>query len=98
MRIGTLVLSVFVIIYVVFQLVNFSGQDYTYYTVYSQTVEDNLSVTGMFFREESTIPIQNGGIVSYEYEVGEKISSSARVASIYQNQAAVVLARTDDWL
>ena len=89
MRIGTLVLSVFVIIYVVFQLVNFSGQDYTYYTVYSQTVEDNLSVTGMFFREESTIPIQNGGIVSYEYEVGEKISSSARVASIYQNQAAV---------
>ena len=54
MKIATVVLAVFVIIYVAFQMSRFSGKDYTYQTVYAQTVEENLAVTGIFFREEKT--------------------------------------------
>lgn len=89
MKIATAVLAVFVIIYVGIQLSRFTKEDYSVQTVYSQTVEDNLSVTGIFFRDEEVFPIGKSGIVSCGYAVGEKVSSTSQIASIYKNQSAV---------
>lgn len=89
MKVATAVLAVFVIVYVGIQLSRFTGEDYTVQTVYSQTVEDNLSVTGIFFRDEKTFSVGKSGIVSCNYLVGEKVSSTSQIASIYKNQSAV---------
>lgn len=89
MKIATVVLAVFVIIYVAFQMSRFSGKGYTYQTVYAQTVEDNLAVTGIFFREEKTFPVSSSGVVSCSYSVGEKVSSTSQIAAVYRSQSDV---------
>ena len=47
-----------------FQLTRYTGSSYSYQTVYSTTVEDTLSVTGAFFREEQTISVGQTGVLS----------------------------------
>jgi len=89
MKVATAVLAVFVIVYVGIHLSRFKKADYTVQTVFSQTIEDNLSVTGMFFRDEETFEIGKAGIVSCNYAVGEKVSSTSRIASVYKSQSAV---------
>lgn len=89
MKVATVILAVFIIVYVGFQLTRFSGEDYTYQTVYKQTVEENLSVTGIFFRDEKTFSVGRSGVVNCEYAVGEKVSSAAKLLSVYQNQDAI---------
>lgn len=89
MKIATALLAVFVIAYTGIHLSRFARDDYTVQTVYGQTIEDNLSVTGIFFRDEATFGIGKAGIVSCNYAVGEKVSSTSRLASVYKNQTAV---------
>ena len=93
MRTGTVVLAVFLLIYVAFQLTRYTGSSYSYQTVYSTTVEDTLSVTGAFFREEQTISVGQTGVLSCTYAVGEKVPIGSEVARLYRSQDAIDLQR-----
>ncbi len=93
MRIGTVVLSVFLIIYVLFQLQRYTGSSYTYQTVYSTTSEETLSVTGIFFREEQSVKVSQSGVLSCSYAVGEKVPIDAEIARLYKSQEAIDLQR-----
>ncbi len=93
MRIGTVVLSVFLIVYVLFQMQRYSGSSYTYQTVYSTTVEDTIPITGVFFREEEDIPVSQSGVLSCNYSVAEKVPIGAEVARLYKSQEAIDLQR-----
>ena len=89
MRIGTVVLSVFLIVYVLFQLQRYSGSSYTYQTVYQTTVENTIPITGVFFREEGSIPVSQSGVLSCSYSVGEKVPIGSEVARLYKSQEAI---------
>ena len=93
MRIGTVVLSVFLIVYVLFQLQRYSGSSYTYQTVYQTTVENTIPITGVFFREEESIPVSQSGVLSCRYSVGEKVPIGSEVARLYKSQEAIDLQR-----
>ena len=93
MRIGTVVLAVFLLIYVAFQLMRYTGSSYSYQTVYSTTVEDTLPVTGVFFREEEPISVGQTGVLSCNYAVGEKVPIGSEVARLYKSQDAIDLQR-----
>lgn len=93
MRIGTAVLAVFLLIYVAFQLMRYTGSSYSYQTVYSTTVEDNLPITGVFFRDEQSIPVGQSGVLSCTYAVGEKVPIGSEVARLYKSQEAIDLQR-----
>ena len=88
-KFSTVVLSAFVIIYVICQMFRFGGSDYTIQTVYEQTVNDTIPVEGIVFRDEAVIPVGGNGIISCNYAVGEKVSTRTQLGSVYQNQAAI---------
>ena len=88
-KISTVVLSAFVIIYVICQMFRFGGSDYATQTVYEQTVNDTIPVEGIIFRDEAVIPVGGNGIISCNYAVGEKVSTKTQLGSVYQNQAAI---------
>ncbi len=81
-------LSAFLIVYVVFQLVNFSGNDYVTQTVYSQTVDEQINMNGFILREETVIPLTANGYLSSNYSVGTKVSLGADLGEVYPNQSA----------
>lgn len=93
MRIGTVVLSVFLIVYVLFQLQRYTGSSYSYQTVYNTTTEQTTSVTGIFFREETAIKVSQSGVLSCNYAVGEKVPIGSEVARLYKSQEAIDLQR-----
>ena len=93
MRIATVVLSVFLIVYVVFQLQRYTGSSYSYQTVYNTTVEETMSITGIFFREETDIKVSQSGVLSCSYSVGEKVPIGSEVARLYKSQEAIDLQR-----
>lgn len=88
-KFSTVVLSAFVIIYVICQMFRFGGSDYATQTVYEQTVNDTIPVEGIIFRDEAVIPVGGNGIISCNYAVGEKVSTRTQLGSVYQNQAAI---------
>ena len=93
MRAGTAVLAVFLLVYVVFQLTRYTGSSYSYQTVYETTVEDTLSITGVFFREEQAVEVGQRGVLSCNFSVGDKVPIGAEVARLYKNQGAIDLQR-----
>lgn len=93
MRIGTVVLSAFLIIYVVFQLQRYTGSSYTYQTVYTTTVENTIPVTGIFFRDEEDISVSQSGVLSCNYRIGQKVPIGSEVARLYKSQEAIDLQR-----
>lgn len=93
MRISTAVLSVFLIIYVAFQMTRFGGSSYSFQTVYETAVEETLSVTGIFFRDEKEVKVSQSGVLSCNYAVGEKVPIGSEVARLYKNQEAIDLQR-----
>ena len=88
-RISTVVLSAFVIIYVICQMFRFGGSNYATQTVYEQTVNETIPVEGIIFRAETVVPVGGNGIVSCNYAVGEKVSTKTKLGSVYQNQGAI---------
>ena len=88
-RISTIVIAVFMIVYVVCQLFRFDGDNYATQTVYEQTVYESIPVEGILFREETVIPVGKNGIMSCNYSVGEKVSTKTKLGSLYQNQKAI---------
>ena len=81
-------LSAFLIVYVVFQLVSFSGTDYVTQTVYSQTVDEQINMDGFIVREETVIPLTASGYLSANYSVGTKVSLGADLGKVYPNRDA----------
>ncbi|MEG2596894.1 MAG: HlyD family efflux transporter periplasmic adaptor subunit [Oscillospiraceae bacterium] len=88
-KISTVVLSGFMIIYVVCQMFRFGGNSYVSQTVYEQTVNRTIPVEGIFFRQETVIPVGSDGIVSCNYLVGDKVSTKTKLGSIYESQIAI---------
>ena len=93
MRIGTVVLSVFLIVYVLFQLQRYSGSSYSYQTVYTTTVENTIPVTGIFFRDEEDISVSQSGVLSCNFRIGQKVPIDSEVARLYKSQEAIDLQR-----
>ena len=88
-KISTITICVFIIVYVVCQMLWFGDSNYVTQTVYEQTVYEAIPVEGIIFREETVIPVGQNGIVSCNYDVGEKVSTKTNLGSLYQNQKAV---------
>ncbi len=88
-RISTIVIAAFMIVYVICQFFRFDGDNYVTQTVYEQTVYESIPVEGILFREEIVIPVGKNGIMSCNYSVGEKVSTKTKLGSLYQNQKAI---------
>ena len=88
-KISAALLSVFLLGYVAFQIFSNSRNSYTTQTVYAQNVAQTISVEGIFFREETVVPVEASGVVSSYYSVGTKVAVRTPLGCVYQDDAAV---------
>lgn len=88
-RIASGILSVFLLIYVGFQIFSGSRSNYTTQAVYVQSVTQTVSVDGIFFRDETVIPVEASGVVSSYYPVGTKVAVRTALGCVYQSDAAL---------
>lgn len=88
-RIASGILSVFLLIYVGFQIFSESRSNYTTQAVYVQSVTQTVSVDGIFFRDETVIPVEASGVVSSYYPVGTKVAVRTALGCVYQSDAAL---------
>ena len=88
-RIAAGILSVFLLGYVTFQIFGSSRGGYSTQTVYAQSVTQTIPVEGIFFREETVIPVEASGVVSSYYEAGTKVAARTALGCVYPDEAAV---------
>ena len=88
-RISAAVLSVFLLAYVGFQFWNASKDSYTTQVVYAQEVTQTIQAQGIFFREETVVPVEASGVVSSYYSVGTKIPIQTPLGCVYEDETAV---------
>ena len=88
-RISAAILSVFLLVYVAVQIFSSSRNDYTTQTVYAQSVTQTIPVEGIFFREETVVPVEASGVVSSYYEAGTKVAARTVLGCVYPDEAAV---------
>ncbi len=88
-RIAAGILSVFLLGYVAFQIFGSSRGGYSTQTVYAQSVTQTIPVEGIFFREETVIPVEASGVVSSYYEAGTKVAARTALGCVYPDEAAV---------
>ena len=58
------------------------------------SVDDSLSVTGCFIRDEQIVKITNGDTVEYSVSNGDKVAKGAELATVYEDPEALETSRT----
>lgn len=58
------------------------------------SVDDSLSVTGSFIRDEQIVKITNGDTVEYSVSNGDKVAKGEELATVYEDTDALETSRT----
>ncbi len=84
-------LSVFLLIFIVYQLYSALYSPYKTETVSQMTHENLLEVKGMFMRSEETVNASHQGyIIHYLYSDGQKVGAGGTVAELYASENDVI--------
>ncbi len=90
------VLSGFVIVYIIIQLISSLTTDVSYQYVAVQTVENTLETTGYIVRNESVVSANHSGIISYSAAETQKIGVNQLIATVYPSSHEVNLQNSID--
>lgn len=82
-------LSVFVIVYIVIQLVTGLSRDVAYEYATHETIENTLEKTAVLVRNETVLYAQNQGVLTYQVLESQKIGSNQLVARIFPSSQSV---------
>lgn len=82
--IGTSLLAVLAIVYIVYHIVSYFKTDMKVEPVQSIEISDSLTFTAVIFRDEQIVYSQSRGGVVRLYANGEKVAKNAEVANVYE--------------
>lgn len=82
-------ISGFVIVYIIIQLVSSLTSDVAYQYVSVQDVDNTLETTGYIIRNESLIYSDQNGIVNYSVEENQKLGANQLVATVFSDANGV---------
>ncbi len=86
-RVVSILLSVFIIIYVVVQVAGFFYSPYEVQTVYKTTVNNSVILNGLVIRDEEVIDQQKSGVIRYQVQNGAKVAQQSVIAKKYSSEA-----------
>lgn len=86
-RIIWAVLSLFIVVMVISQIVIKSGSGYKTTVAIPYRTTKSLVFTGVFIRNEEVIPYSGGGVISYVYQDGSRIARNSVIARSYKSEA-----------
>ncbi|HIS67739.1 MAG TPA: secretion protein HlyD [Candidatus Gallacutalibacter stercoravium] len=85
-RVATIVLALLLLLYVAFQAYSCAYSQLVTETAVYTTIEDVVTVTGYFVREETPITSDTQGVLAYSLDEGDKVAQGGQVAQVYANQ------------
>lgn len=85
-KIVSVLLSVFIIIYVGVQAFYFFYSPYEAETVFRTTVNNSLKTQALVFRDETMLDAEKGGILNYRVQNGGKVAQKSVIADKYSTE------------
>ncbi len=85
-KIISVLLSVFIILYVITQVVSFFYSPYETETVFTTTINNSIQTSGLMIRDESVINQKKQGVLSYQIPNGSKVSKNSVIAMRYASE------------
>lgn len=86
-RVISVSLSVFVILYVIVQAVQFFYSPYEVQTVFKSTVNNSVLLNGLVIRDEEVISQEKTGVIRYQVHNGAKVAQQSVIAKKYSSEA-----------
>ena len=86
-RVVSVLLSVFIIIYVIVQAVGFFYSPYEVQTVFKTTVNNSVLLNGLVLRDEEVISQEKSGVIRYQVQNGAKVAQQSVIAKKYGSEA-----------
>ncbi len=95
-RILVAALTILAVVYVTYLLISANFDMYPTENAVQATVTASISADGFIIREETVIPNNSSGILSYTVSNGSAVEADSAIAKIYSNEAeAVASSRAD---
>lgn len=85
-KLAVLILSLFLIIYSFYQVAQFLKQPYKTEVAYEYTIADSYTGKGFFIREEVDFPIENSGVINFNYSNGTKVNKEEKLAECFEDE------------
>lgn len=89
-KIVAILVSVFIIVYVLFQVINTFYQPFDTIVIQKDTYSHLIDVEGFFTREEVLLKDSYSGVLDFNFENGEKISKGSVVATVYSKEEDII--------
>jgi len=89
-KILTILLSVFLLAYIGFQIGEYFYQPYRMETVYRYSVQDSVLCDGVFVRSEEVYDAEYEGILNYVCAEGAMLSSGGEIARVYPEESDII--------
>ena len=86
-RVISILLSVFIILYVAVQAVSFFYSPYEVQTVFKTTVNNSVFLNGLVVRDEAVITQEKNGVIRYQVQNGAKVAQQSVIAKKYGSEA-----------
>lgn len=88
-NLSVFLLSAFIIVYIIVQLVSTLSTDVSYQYASAEKVSDTLEKTGYIVRNETVLFSEQNGILTYSVSESQKIGSNQLIATAYSNSQGV---------
>jgi len=85
-KIISVLLSIFIILYVITQAVSFFYSPYETETVFETTINNSIQTSGLVIRNETVINQKKQGVLSYQIPNGSKVSKNSVIAMRYATE------------
>ncbi len=85
--VGSALLAILAIVYVVYHLVNAFSNDITFDEAQYSTVDEKIISDGYIFRDEMILYTSRDGILDSYFAEGEHVKAHSKVAAVYSNSS-----------
>ena len=85
-KLAVFILSLFLIVYSFYQVSQFIKEPYTTEIAYEYTIADSYTGKGFFIREEVDFPIENDGLINFNYPNGTKVNEDEKLAECFDDE------------
>lgn len=92
----TIILSVFILIYIGYQVYNVNKKTISTESAVYSTIKDSINTDAYVIRDEVIIRNNDGNVVNYLIDDGGKVSNNGKIANVYKDSKDIIIKKQID--
>ena len=92
----TIILSVFILIYIGYQVYNVNKKTISTESAVYSTMKDSINTDAYVIRDEVIIRNNDGNVVNYLIDDGGKVSNNGKIANVYKDSKDIIIKKQID--